>query len=282
MTVHSERIGSSLPFPLLAALPEQPAASQLLLEQFGGLHSLLEELAEQQLDTVELRAVSNNFSPQDVLTAAENVVRHGLGITIHGSMRGNDTAESFYSPYQSLFRADLQEVYNITVHPLEHRERTEQLLTELCDAADRHAYPVQITLENNRHKPGTPCCGDSTEAVGSIVSSLNLPRLGACWDFGHFYSNCTKFTDTPNALPPAEFLRCARHTHIHGLTGGRTHFPLDSAALPLTEYCRALRESDYSGVYSLELDFTRFFEQIPPRDALLHSIRVLKEVLHRD
>jgi len=274
------RIGCALPFGMLHG----PAGGEVLtaLENaFGSSEALLKSLAEAGVNTVELRAVSSGHEPEQVMTAAQRCHAAGLGITIHGSLRENEEAETFYTPYLSLFSSGLQEEYNITLHSLAVREATEKALTELCRMADEKEYPVHFTLENNRRK-GEIKCGDNTAEIGDIVRTMALPRLSACWDFGHFYYNLHHFTDDTTVLPPEVFLCHAGHTHIHGIMHDRTHFPLDRADIPLEKYCRALLTHGYTGIFSLELDFPRFFGEIDLREALDNSISVLKGVVREN
>ena len=179
--------------------------------------------------------------------------------------------ERFFRPYEALRE---QAGYTVTLHGLSDMDATAAALKALAAYADEHMPQFYFALENNRRRPGGGAC-QSCEQVAQVLKAINHPRVRACWDFGHFYSNVRNSFESP-CPPPEDFLARVVHTHIHGVTDGKTHFPPDGNNLPLGRYCALLAGRGYRGAYNLELDFRRFYPQIEPRKALESSIAVLK------
>ncbi len=257
------KIGCALPFGLFSG-KESP-----LSRAFGGAEGVLDFCA-QTFDTVELRTVSATADPQAVLAAAKKCLSLGLGVTIHGQL--TETAETFFAPYLALFDAHLQAAYSITVHPRADLALTECLLAEICRIAEKEQYPVTVMLENQRVKNGvgTGVCAD----VAAIVRRIASPYLKVCFDFGHSLSNERNFAlDTPTV----DFYALVRHTHIHSLDHGRTHFPITHGETLLDRNLDALVACGYDGVLSLELSAERFEEYYDVRASFARSAALLRQ-----
>ncbi len=265
------RFGTKLPIDLFTCEPCE--ASQILLDEFGGIEELLSYLG-QKVDAVELSTIGSKSDPLVFQNAVSCCNRHGLEVTVHGLLKEAESANEFFVPYLPVFALDCQEYYNITLHPLKEKEDTLQALKELCAYADKMVYPVTFTLENQRltnEKSVNGIC----KSVGEIVAAVNHPRLRTCLDFGHYLSNKRKQGE--DADPQDEiFADRIGHTHIHSMYQGTTHFPLFCGETEWDENLSLLLGRNYDGIYSLELDYNRFAGTFGLKESLCRSIEILK------
>ena len=183
------KIGCSLPFSIFS--DEMNEISVKICESFGGRENLLETMAK-EIDSIELRAVRIGDSAESVYTAVSMCKKYGLGVTIHGDVRGAKSAADFFASYIKLFDSGFQDFYNITVHTLPTKVESESMLKEICTLAENENYPVRITLENERLKNENSINGICI-SVEEIVNRVNSPILFSCFDFGHQLSNIRKF-----------------------------------------------------------------------------------------
>ncbi len=259
------KIGCSIRFSTFTSEPKQGAIN--LYNAFGGKEKLLEFLGK-NVDAVELRMVDSSTSPLDLLNAVELIKSYGITATIHGTLA---PVEAFFLPYKKLFSSNVQNFYNIIVHPTQDRIETVKNLKDICQEIEKNNYPVRITLENQRKKTedyfGT--CADVTD----IVTEISSPHLFTCFDFGHQISNERKY-DTD--FLQDDFLRLVKHTHIHSIYEGRTHFPLNHGETLLERNITCLIEKGFDGVFSLELSSERYENDFNVKDALVSSINILK------
>jgi len=272
-------IGVSLLFEMLSGETLLDPAYQALLAAYDGdLEQLLGSLRAQGVGSVEFNVRRENMDPEAVARAARQCTDAGLGVTIHGQLRDGEAPADFCRPYEAL---PSQERYTITLHGLEDMDATVSALRALATYADDHMPHLFFALENNRRRANGGAC-QSCALAALALSLVDHPRVSACWDFGHFYGNVMNSAESgllPGQLPPEGFSARVVHTHIHGVTGGRTHFPLDGTNLPLERYCALLSRQSYPGTYHLELGFGRFYPHIEPRQALEDSIKILRGVV---
>jgi len=250
----------------------------LLAAYNGDLGELLGSLRAQGVGSIEFGVRGENMDPEAVASAARWCAVAGLGVTIHGQLRDGEAPADFCRPYSAL---PARERYTVTLHGLEDMQETVAALRALADYADDHMPHLFFALENNRRRANGGAC-QSCALAAQALALVDHPRVNACWDFGHFYGNVMKSVESgllTGQLPPEGFSARVVHTHIHGVTGGRTHFPLDGTNLPLEHYCALLSRRGYTGVYHLELGFGRFHQRIEPRRALEDSIKILRGVI---
>jgi sugar phosphate isomerase/epimerase len=93
--------------------------------------------------------------------------------------------------------------------------------------------------------------GDNKAELVEIVSGLDSPRVGICWDLGHDARN--------GSLPaPPGFTASVRHAHLHDISpDGLDHCPLIFGSVPYEERLRQLIRADYKGAVILEVDGQR-------------------------
>ena len=238
---------------------------------------LLEQLKCKGVSSVELRNARPGADPKRVLAFARKVWDHDLRLTVHCRVNSPETAVSdVFDTVILALRYLRQESLIVTIHPIDGDNV--QMLCRLADYAEANRLPVVIALENNRLMPdGSE--GDSTELVRQAVEAADRANVGICFDMGHYlYYWKRNHPDEPFCLPAKGFLKRIVHTHIHGVKGLRTHFPVDQFELPLGEILNAMCVA-YYGVYNLELDFPRFQELRQPEDGLFGSVTALQAAM---
>lgn len=280
-------IGVSLPFSLFAQ--DTPA--------LGHTKDILHALRMQGAASIELRTVRPDDAPQNVLRAARMLFDRGFGMTVHGTVRSAETAEAdIFGPladvlaflsspaYLRSYPAVPMHELLIVLHPIVGDNV--HMLGSVAEKARTFPYPVRIALENNRLLPdGSE--GDSVSLVLDAVSRVQAagyPEVGICFDMGHYLYACKKDRQADSVqarfpLPPKAFLDRVIHTHIHGLRGLKTHFPLDPESTALLRPLTDALSCGYFGLYHLELDFPRFAGETEPDTALLSSVSALSEML---
>jgi sugar phosphate isomerase/epimerase len=233
---------------------------------------LLPKLWEKGVRSIELRSVSANADPNDVLRIAELIWSYGFGITVHGNCKHlSEAVSEVFAPLSLLLENFRQRELIITLHPI--KEDNVAMLKVLSEYAEEKGYPVRIALENNRKMPDGSD-GDSLSLVLDAVVRANCKNVGICFDMGHFAWYAANFTDSPNTLPPKEFLSRVIHTHIHSYEEGTTHFPLREWREPISLYIEALAYK-YYGIYNVELSSERFAHIMHASDAYLLSADTL-------
>lgn len=276
-------IGTSLP---LGVLTQNPVceADKRLLDDYGGIKALLSAFRALGVRSIELRSVKAHADAKALADCAHAVLDAGLHMTIHAAL-DDLPAEVFFEnlrPALELLPAD-HPVVPLTVHSMktgdEMRDRaaTVRLLSAWGRFAAERCFPVRLALENNRiHESGLSIvdCG----GVISTVREVGLENVGVCFDFGHLYSNFVSYPECTPYLPDDAFLRAAIHTHIHALAH-TTHYPLTAGKLPLEAYIQNLKRCGYRGVYNLELECGRFWQEVDPRAAFEGSIAALQSCL---
>ncbi|MBU0511556.1 MAG: sugar phosphate isomerase/epimerase, partial [Chloroflexi bacterium] len=140
------------------------------------------------------------------------------------------------------------------------------------------AFPnLTIALENlDIAKPGITKFGERREDVLALVTEIDHPRLGICWDTGH---------DIRQGVPqdpPKEWLERVDHVHIHDLdNSGEDHFPLVFGNVPNERWIKLLMDAGMEGTITLELKGGHLvgWELEKISDALINSIKTIDEVL---
>ena len=267
-------IGISLSYPKLLSTND-PALKPA---------TLLPQLWEHGVRSIELRTILPTASPTEALRAANILWDYGFQVTVHSSVKSLQSAvDDVFIPLSHILAHMRQRELVVTIHPIVGDNAA--MLIALSDYITEHNYPVCIALENNRKLPdGTN--GDSVALVLDAVTRADRKNVGVCFDMGHWAWYTATLTDTPNILPPKEFLSRAIHTHIHtytenaenvygSATKGATHFPLDEWREPLSLYIDALGYR-YFGVYNIELTPQRFAHRWSATEAYLISADTLK------
>ncbi len=235
---------------------------------------VLTALKSEGVKSVELRTVREHHSAFEVRRVADRLWDCGFQISLHGSIKTAENAVTeLFTPIAEVLKNLRQPTVNITVHAVVGDNV--KMLTDVADYIEQNGLPVTVALENNRLMPDKSE-GDSATQVLSIVKAVNRKCIGICWDMGHYMYWCLKnHPDKPDNLPDKEFLKRVIHTHIHALSGLKTHFPLDSHNLPLKRFLDALC-FEYFGLYNIELEHPRFKGVREPLEAFVGSVRELQ------
>ncbi|MEA3351450.1 MAG: TIM barrel protein, partial [Chloroflexota bacterium] len=140
------------------------------------------------------------------------------------------------------------------------------------------AFPhLTIALENlDVAKPGVTKFGERRDDVLALVTEIDHPRLGICWDTGHDIRHGV------SEDPPTEWLERVVHVHVHDLDdNGEDHFPLVFGTVPNQRWIKLLLDAGLEGTITLELKGGHLvgwgLERI--NNALVDSIKVINEVL---
>lgn len=239
--------------------------------------SLLPRLYQMGVRSVEIRDAKPGTDPQLVWDCAEVLWDYNFQITIHCRVKSVETAvNDVFDPLMHTLRHLRQDCLTIVIHPIV--ADNVEILRRLSDFALDNSLPVMIALENNRLLPGS-IEGDSTELVRKAVEEADRPNVGICFDMGHYHYYLKKnHPDQLDMLPPPEFFKRVVHTHIHALKGLQTHFPLDQFELPLKQTLH-VQSVAYYGVHNIELSPNRYADLREGVDALVGSVKALKEAL---
>lgn len=237
----------------------------------------LPELYNHGVRSLELRDIKPGFDPDRIYTSANILWDFGFNVTLHARANSVETAvEDVFAPLRKVLKHMRQEKVVVVIHPVVGDNSS--MLIALSDHIKQNDYPVVIALENNRLLPDKTE-GDSTEFVLEAVTKANRKNIGICFDMGHYaYYLKKNHPDNLMQLPSPEFLKKVVHTHIHGMNGLRTHFPLDQFELNLSHYLKSL-SFNYYGVYNIELSFGRFKELRTPEDSILGSVETLASAM---
>ncbi|MCC2683208.1 MAG: Xylose isomerase-like barrel [Paenibacillaceae bacterium] len=292
------KMGISMP-PLVLLEQTARPAEVALLKSFGGVRSMLRELKDQGIASIEIRNLVRTADAHQGLRMCELIWEEGLDVTLHGTTAGDfhgPTIGAIYPPLQPILEAYSRRSGRLTItfHPIsaaagminQLSAQTVELYSEWLRLLGQEHVPYTCGIELiriNRAKidPGVTC-----EGVLAIVNKLNNPNVGITWDMGHYYSNVLMKHEVADArdrfipeLPPDEFVAKTVHTHIHGIIG-RNHCPLnDPLSLPLERYIDALKNSQYQGVLNLELEFPRFPDDRSVAWYTIASIERLRQCL---
>lgn len=238
--------------------------------------ALFAALHECGVESIELRALAAYGEAQLGSDCLRILSDEGFGCTIHS-----------YLPTASvpLYIGSLPTdgtPHVVVVHALSDRvstvpelaERTASVLSELVETDRNHIYALEIDRIHDRLDPA-----NSVEGVWSILGKAGNPKLGICFDMGHFYWNQSACLHSPDALPPKEWLERAVHTHIHGLVGDETHHALLPGSLPIGFYVNALKSVGYGGIYNLEIAYKNLDDGDGAFAPLRASVACLTEAL---
>lgn len=242
------------------------------------LREVLTELKRREVDSIELRTVLPGDSPEGVLSVAERLWNFGFGITVHSRMHSAETAVSdVFDPLRLLIKNLRQESLVLVLHPINADNIA--ILRALSDHITENNYPVTVALENNRLMPDNSE-GDAAAYVLDTVKAVDRPNIRICFDMGHYMYYVKKHRpDAESCLPPEGFIKRIVHTHIHALSGLKTHFPLtEEYELPLSELTSGIGWG-YFGVYNFEPDLPRWDGVIDPLPAILSSLDNLRRAL---
>jgi sugar phosphate isomerase/epimerase len=280
------KLGFSLSPNLLLDRPES-SAEQRFAKYFGNSKSVLKQLKENGINSIEIRYLPMTVPDPDHARVCHVIWEAGLQLTVHGELDQLFQGKHFVELYPSIQKiaaryADYQDEFLIIVHafsskskngPLhgterELAERSVELLRSWIDKVSDDGLKLRFALELDHEYPGVVQPGRTPEGILRMLDQIGGSGAGITWDMGHYYSNLmlhANLEQPPLAylepLPPESFLDKVIHTHIHGMGIKGAHYPMNRPeSLPLERYVQALAAAGYTGVYNLELTLSRLSE----------------------
>lgn len=278
-------LGISLAPALLTERPKEEA-HKALLNAYGGITSLLADLKNRGIGSIEVRTLAPDSAPEEIALCLAPVVAAGMYFSIHTALSESVSAAHFFESFRAATERMPQGQSSVclVVHMLgnalaakENRAATVIQLKKWAKYALQENLPVRFALENSRKKGVEPIAGECASVL-SAVEEIDLENVGICFDFGHFYYNSLNKKEEMRELPTDSFAKRVIHTHIHGLYENNTHFPLTGENLPLEAYCYALHQNGYRGIYHLEPEFERSFGKFDLVKGINESVEHLKRV----
>lgn len=261
----------------------------------GDLESFINPLRESGLRSLEFEIDSNLPGWEQFEPLMEECSKIGLEICFHAPYRPPFSLCGFRGGRRDeIITANLP-LWSLADSWAQHNHfRTEIVLhgatSKQSSIAELHedtrafiiyaldAFPhLTIALENlDVAKPGVTKFGERRDDVLALVTEIDHPRLGICWDTGHDIRHGV------SEDPPTEWLERVVHVHVHDLDdNGEDHFPLVFGTVPNQRWIKLLLDAGLEGTITLELKGGHLvgwgLERI--NNALVDSIKVINEVL---
>lgn len=282
------RIGISLP----ADYPEggDSAGARIFTELLGPFEQALPVLLDAGVESVELRTIRPGMDMRGVGGFVRLMASRGIPITLHGTLpdegsRADDeSAFPLWSVADDILASQGQCVVTLHSRFARDQSRTDADLMDqtvadlgvLAEETERRGGVFRYALEINKVKSRV----DPSfvwDNVADMVSRIDSPLVGICWDYGHACYN--HLMGKIPEEPPREFLDRVIHTHIHDLgPANMTHWPLTEGVVPVGKFCRRLFHNGYSGVFNLELEPQRYANEAGIKERILESIRILSGI----
>lgn len=258
-----------------------------------GFSVFIQPLMRCGLGALEFELDPNIQDWQKTLGYMQEAVAHGLQMSFHAPYRKTYTLAGFecgnrdaviagYAPMLKVAqdwaeRFKTQPVVVIHGARAEKGER-ETFFQDTCGFlrwALNEFHDIRLAFENNTVAIAQSIkIGDTIEEVSRVVDAVYDPRLGICWDMGHYA--LAGFT----SLPEETWLKKVIHVHIHDLDNSHTdHFPLVYSSYDHTGWLEALISAGMNGIATLEVKGEQLMkwsnEQI--EEGLCSSFKRIKE-----
>ncbi len=261
----------------------------------GDLESFIGPLRENGLRSLEFEIDSNLSGWEQFEPLMEDCSKIGMEICFHApyrspfslrGFRGNRRSEIIDVNKPLWLLADSWAKRNhfrteIVLHGASSKQANIAELREDTRAFIIYAleaFPnLTIALENlDIAKPGVTKFGERREDVLALVTEIDHPRLGICWDTGH------DIRQGVSEDPPKEWLDRVVHVHVHDIDdSGEDHFPLVFGKVPNERWIQRLMEAGMDGTITLELKGGHLagwgLEKFS--DALIDSLKTINEVI---
>jgi len=278
----------------------------------GTAHAFLSPLRDLGLSVLEFRLDLSASNWTETRALIEECRRLGFRLTFHapfkrphnpagfsGPRRGE--IEALYAPsidYAGRITADLADGMGsgslllaggglgwgsvpLVVHGAKGDRPREQLRRDTVAFLTwilERAPGLHPALEILSRDPDVAKVGDNKAELVDVVSAVDSPRVGICWDLGHDARNGSQ-------APPADFVARVTHVHVHDITpDGEDHGPLIFGNVPYIDYLRQLGEVGFRGVIILEVNGHLVCDLadaqgIQPDDLLQHSLNELTRLI---
>lgn len=271
-------IGITMRYGLFLSTPGT-AGNAALLNAYGSVENIMLAYQKLGVQSIELSCLHTHLPIAEMIDICRRIQRTGLHLTLHGTTENISGAAhfDFFAPlYEEILRH--QRHTSVTLHAPSDLSKAISIPRDWCQEGLKRFPSLLFVIENQRLR--LPEHGEHFK-INAIPPTLpETENVGICWDMGHYAYNILKDGLPIKTLPAPETLKRIRHTHIHGIENMDTHYPLQGD--PVTTYVKALQNSDYSGIYNLEIVPDKFMKAKPDvKHEIEKSIILLKEMLGR-
>jgi len=260
--------------------------------EMDGLAGFLEPLRQAGLDTLEFELDSRLPGWDGFQPLMENCDTLGMELSFHAAYRPPYRLQGFSSNRRGEVIAETLPMLQIAAGWAERKGRPlnvvihggvgveaerESLLEDTIQALAwaLEQFPgLRLAFENNnRPRPGQVKVGGSRAGVLEVVTRIDHPRLGICWDMGHDY-----LSGNQNPVE-AQWLARVIHAHIHDVDEqGADHYPLVFGRVPYQRWLPLLKSQGPGTVLTLEIKGNQL-QTWPPgriRQALIDSFSAIR------
>ena len=134
--------------------------------------TLLPQLWDHGVRSIELRTVSPTACPIETLRAANVFWDYGFQITVHSkALSAKSAVDDVFNPLTHMLAHMRQRELIVTIHPVVGDNVA--MLIALSDHIMKHNYPVRIALENNRKMPD----GTDGDCVALVLDAVTHKLL---------------------------------------------------------------------------------------------------------
>lgn len=257
-----------------------------------GLAAFLDPLRQVGLDTLEFEL--DPFLPEwpQMQPLIGECADAGMKLCFHAPYRDPNRIEGFAqgrrTEVTTLFRPmlgiaqqwaeKLEAPVNVVVHgarsSIASRETLREDTLQFLEWALADFPGIYLAFENNHPaKPGEIKIGETRTGVLDVVTQIDHPNLGICWDFGHDYLSAGEIEVS------AAWLARVIHVHVHDVDAKHVdHYPLIFNHVPFSDWLPLLRSAGRLRVATLELKGGLLAGWAPDRiqSALIDSLRTIK------
>ena len=239
----------------------------------SGLKSLLAPLREAGLGSLEFELDNRLPQWEEFEPLMEEAVSEGLQLSFHSAYRAPHTLLGFSTEMKGSIQQDYRPLLQIAenwslrlkkLHTVVFHAATAQAPCNILPmVADTVAFlqwvsaefpHLQIALENNNPSSANLIkLGIQRDDVLALLSLIDRPQTGICWDMGH-----DALTTQP-VTAPDDWIRNVIHVHLHDFDqDGQDHYPLIFGNVPYRYWLSQLKQAGMVGIVVLELKGERF------------------------
>lgn len=258
-------------------------------DTFTEINSIFRYLKEEGVSHIEIK-LPGTLSESDIYNVLGKVTEAGFGYTFHapGGFVFPDEFENYITLLEQIVKisnSHFDQKATIIFHGLSSSTNTREdllrrnriFVTRLHQVLAKYDVLLAFEILRDSDDNGKLRTGTSYQEVIDLISPFPNGNIGVCWDFGHGYSQSKR--GIHEEIPPAEFLKLVRHTHVHDYKNKVTHLPLGQGQVPYQIYIQRLVDADFSGIFNLELNPGRIKDPENFQSYIIQSIRLLKRTL---
>jgi sugar phosphate isomerase/epimerase len=258
----------------------------------SGLPGFIGPLAEAGLQSVEFELHPGKSHWSEFQPLMAGCARLGLRLCFHApysspySLQGfcGERRDEIVGQYSSLL-AIAEEwsqkpggLATVVIHPAKGQSTSRAALYE--DSRSFLEWVLEgfagllVAVENmGPTTTGVIKIGDTREEVLQLVTAIESPRLGICWDLGH------DILHGRSQPPEPAWLARLVHLHVHDLDeNGLDHYPLVFGRVPAREWLGLAAQAGMQGIATLELKGGQLAKWTPSQlnEALAGSLKSIR------